>query len=422
MEQVYIFEQSSRAANYGVGMYIKQLSACLQHTDREVNVVYLSVNEKTFQVKKESGIRYFYIPAVQESELIDKKKAQDRYYRCAVYFLLPYIHVDENRKLLFHINYNHSPNLVNTLRMFWPTCKVVLSIHYFDWCFTNRGNTADFKRIITDQKPTESKTDKEIKKSFETEKLMFEAVDHIICLSQFALNTLIQDYTINPCKISLVYNGLEDTVSPLNIEEKRQLKKKLYLDAEEKIILFAGRLDDIKGTTYLIQAFKSVLKKNKNCKLILAGDGEFVTNMQFGSEIWNKVIFTGKLPTEQLYNLYQIADMGVMPSMHEQCSYVAIEMMMHSIPIIGSDSTGLDEMVIEGDNGCKLHLVVSKDKVEVDITELSTKIEYLLKLEEKDMNILKIGSRGMYEKRYTRSKMTDAYNKIFKSIMTDNVL
>ena len=37
-----------------------------------------------------------------------------------------------------------------------------------------------------------------------------------------------------------------------------------------------------------------------------------------------------------------------MPSFHEQCSYVAIEMMMYGIPLIGTDSTGLKEML--GDN------------------------------------------------------------------------
>ena len=45
-----------------------------------------------------------------------------------------------------------------------------------------------------------------------------------------------------------------------------------------------------------------------------------------------------------LFEFYQIADVGVMPSFHEQCSYVAIEMMMMGVPLITSDSTGLKEM------------------------------------------------------------------------------
>ena len=250
---------------------------------------------------------------------------------------------------------------------------------------------------------------------------MFESVDHIVCLSQYALKILTHDYLINPKKISLIYNGLKDTAKQLSDDEKKSLKQQLFIDTKEKIILFAGRLDEIKGTTYLIQAFKALLQKNKNCRLIIAGDGEFIENMKYCLEIWNKVVFTGKLPSEQLHKLYQIADMGVMPSMHEQCSYVAIEMMMHGIPLIVSDSTGLDEMVIDGVNGYKLHLTTTENKVEIDVNQLIEKIEHLLYLKKRNIRTLKNSSRNIYEKKYNTSIMASLYDQAYKSI-ADNIL
>ena len=74
-------------------------------------------------------------------------------------------------------------------------------------------------------------------------------------------------------------------------------------------------------------------------------------------------MFTGKLSKQELYQFYQIADVGVMLSKHEQCSFVAIEMMMHGIPIIASDSTGLDEMVSDGINGYKIRTIENQAKV-----------------------------------------------------------
>lgn len=419
MEQLYIFEQSSRAANYGVGMYIKQLSNCLQDVNREINVIFLSAKEKTFLIKKEENIRYFYIPAVQESDIVDMKKAQDRYYRCVIYLLIPYI--NNNSQLLFHINYNHSLQLVKALKFFWATSKIFLTIHYFEWCFFNRGNTTEFRNIIKADKTIYTKTEKQINKIYRNEKQMFESVDHIICVSQYALKVLTYDYFIDPSKISLIYNGLEDTATRLSNNEKKSLKQHLFIDTKEKIILFAGRLDEIKGVTYLIQAFKILLQKNKQCRLILAGDGEFKENMNYCSEIWSKVIFTGKLSPEQLHKLYQITDIGVLPSMHEQCSYVAIEMMMYGIPLIVSDTTGLDEMVIDGINGDKIHLIITENKVEVDINQLIEKIEHLLYLDSKSIRSLKNNARNIYEKKYTSSIMTTRYNQVYKSI-TDHIL
>ena len=64
--------------------------------------------------------------------------------------------------------------------------------------------------------------------------------------------------------------------------------------------------------------------------------------------IWGKVIFTGKLRKDQLYRFYQIADIGVLPSCQEQCSYVGIEMLMHGIPLVGTDAMGISEMIEEG--------------------------------------------------------------------------
>ena len=127
------------------------------------------------------------------------------------------------------------------------------------------------------------------------------------------------------------------------IENKR--KKKLLFGDNEHIVLFVGRLDDIKGVEYLIRAFRSLLKKVPDSRLVIVGDGNFDFCLKECVHIWHRITFTGKLKQKMLRKFYQIADVGVMPSFHEQCSYVAIEMMMHGIPLVGTDSTGLKEML-----------------------------------------------------------------------------
>ena len=187
--------------------------------------------------------------------------------------------------------------------------------------------------------------EKNIKEICEKEKNVFEQVDKIICLSNSTQNLLSKIYDLPINKFCILYNGLKDESILLNSDKRLNLKKNFLFSKEEKIILFVGRLDEIKGLGELIFTFKKLLQIDPYCHLVIVGDGFYSYYLNSCNPTWNKITFTGKLNKEDLYKLYQIADIGVLPSFHEQCSYVAIEMMAYGIPLVGTDTTGLKEML-----------------------------------------------------------------------------
>lgn len=87
-----------------------------------------------------------------------------------------------------------------------------------------------------------------------------------------------------------------------------------FLDSKEKLILFVGRLDDIKGLDLLIQAFRKILIDGNTVRLIIIGDGNFEYYINQGSDISAKITYVGKISKERLYSYYQVADIGVIPS------------------------------------------------------------------------------------------------------------
>lgn len=95
----------------------------------------------------------------------------------------------------------------------------------------------------------------------------------------------------------------------------------------------------------MIDAFRLVLKHHEKARLVIVGDGNYSEYLKHCKDLWDKVIFTGKITQEELLNFYRQASVGVLPSFHEQCSYTAIEFMMHGVPFVGTDSTGLNEML-----------------------------------------------------------------------------
>lgn len=368
---LYIFHTSSEAAVYGIGTYIRELATALRHSKIKVCVVNLRAHISQMRMEETSdGVKRWYFPEPIEQMVTDH--LSDLYYRNIVYLLQLYI--EDKSNLIFHLNANQSSKFAKELKKAFD-CKIVLTIHYFDWCFKLSGNLIHFRQLWKKQQTVQGcEVTENLKEEFQKEKKTFEVVDHIICLSKNTMYILQDDYKIEPDKITVVYNGLTD--SKISVE-KSVLRLK-YGISDVPIFLFAGRLDSTKGLKYALRAFRIVLKTHPECRFIIAGNGEFNAHMIECEDIYMNVVWTGLINTEKLYELYTIADLGIMPSFHEQCSYVAIEMMMHGLPIIGSTSTGLYEMIENNITGLHIPLIEYADKTEIDSSLLAEKMLYLL--------------------------------------------
>ena len=394
MRHIYIFNNATRAAEYGIGTYINQMLCAL----REVPQLYITLinlnTEKTQLTVEQESIRIIQIPVI-------KYPSTDanyyRYYRNLLYALIPHIRIEDEN--IFHLNYLHNRPIASLLKQQYPDCRILLTIHYMDWCFTLKGNTSLFKRILAKTEGTKNNQEEEIYQDFQNDSRLFKEVDRIICLSKYTSQLLYTTYNIPIEKITLIYNGLEDKAIFLTKAEKKQKKQSLLFDKEDKIILFVGRLDEIKGLDVLIKAFREVLHKEPKARLLIVGDGNFKTYMEEATDLAGRITYTGKVNKEQLYEYYQIATVGVMPSFHEQCSYVGIEMMMHGIPLIGTDSTGLSEMVEEE---CRLH-IDENNKSLIVLEELSGLLSTILS--NSPNNDLRTKYRKRYENNYSLSAM-----------------
>lgn len=204
--------------------------------------------------------------------------------------------------------------------------------------------------------------------------------------------------------MSLIYNGIPDNYRKISFEENKSIREQFSLHLDEKIILYVGRIDSMKGVPATIEAFKKIVRKHPDSKLILVGEGEEMEkSMKLCAGLWNKILFTGRLNEHEIYKLYKIADIGIMLSMHEQCSYVAIEMLMHNLKLITTDTTGLNEML--KDNPYKINLTYTDYKTIIPIDMVVDKIEKAL------YNPIEYDFRGVYLSNYT---MDMFFKKMYK--------
>lgn len=125
-------------------------------------------------------------------------------------------------------------------------------------------------------------------------------------------------------------------------------------------------------------------------------------------------MFTGFIDQEKLSSLYEIADIGVIPSIYEEFGYVLVEMMMHSLPVIANNTTGLAEIIENGISGILLDLYSEHDS-QKSIDLLADTIIDLLENEDKR----RFYSKNAYERYINnfqiglfKQKMLEVYRNI----------
>lgn len=175
---------------------------------------------------------------------------------------------------------------------------------------------------------------------YEIEKKGMQQADKIIAVSNLTRNTVIEKYGIPPEKVVTVYNAVE----PIGELEKLRLKRSI----NDKIVTFLGRVTMQKGPEYFIEAAHKVLQKTKNVRFVMAGSGELLTRMLHRVaylRIANKFHFTGFLKGDDVYRMFSISDVYVMPSVSEPFGISPLEAMQSNVPVIISRQSGVSEVL-----------------------------------------------------------------------------
>lgn len=394
MKTIYLFDEKGKASEYGIGTYIQNLIEICQELEFRVFVILLSGEGDVRSYESKVGVQYLEIPFPVDIPQNDDKEQLKLYFDYVVSVLQPIVSFYE--RSIFHLNYTQYCFLAEGLKKCWPMNKIILTVHYFSWCFDLMGNVSQLCSIVNKEEALLSEKEKRVIYSGLFEQKLFQVVDRIICLSNFAEQVLVNYYEISSEKIHVFENGIKDEY--VDKSQKSILRRRYLIPTEEKMILFVGRLHPAKGLNYLLEAFKIVAKKEPYAHLYIVGSGDIANALFLSDPIWRRITFCGKLKKEQVRDFYKMSDIGVLPSLNEQCSYSVIEMMMFGMPILGTNSTGLDEMIDDGINGHKIHLIEKEDQLIVPVDDIVSKL--LLILGRSDIDKLSIASRSKYEEKY----------------------
>ncbi|MBI2411051.1 MAG: glycosyltransferase family 4 protein [Candidatus Kerfeldbacteria bacterium] len=196
-------------------------------------------------------------------------------------------------------------------------------------------------------------------------KLAVKYATSIITVSAFSKSEIVDVYHIDPKRITVIFNGLNnyeyDSASiPFSSLEQRLHIRKPYL-------LFIGRVEQKKNIPFLIDIF-AILKTQYHFsgQLILAGSPGFghddVMNRIAAHQLKQDVIQTGWIEEHELRTLMQNATLFVFPSAYEGFGIPILEAMQAGIPVVCSAIPALQE--VGGEAACYMDIHSSHSAAE----------------------------------------------------------
>ena len=166
-----------------------------------------------------------------------------------------------------------------------------------------------------------------------------ERCNKIITISDSNYEEVLKIFPNAVNKVEKILNGYDK-----NIFYKKEFYKKEILheilginDTFENIILFTGRLVEVKGVDKLLEAAK--IYETEDILTIIAGDGILREQLEKQAEELRlkNVKFIGNKPQEILNRLYNIADLSVLSSRYEAFGLVVIEALACGTPVVAVD-------------------------------------------------------------------------------------
>ena len=288
-------------------------------SERKINVTVLTyqplsttVNAPFFEKRKR--VQIIRIPWIkgQFYKLVNKPLLEFLYLFPGLFLVAPFI-ISQKK-----IDVIHSHGLVaSAVGIFWAKIfhkRIVVSTHSL-YHFPKTGIYRTFVRFLLSK------------------------ADVCLCLSKKSVDELV-DLGINPKKITQFVYWIDTKLFyPL---KTNNLKKQFHLSTYF-VLLFVGRLVEEKGISVLVKSIKQV--KGKSI-LLIAGDGPLRDEVAIEAQKSDKIRFVGKLTGEELVKYYNLADVLIIPSIHDEgFGRVILESLASGTPVIGSDRGSIPEAI-----------------------------------------------------------------------------
>lgn len=383
MKQIYLIDEHLSSKQNGVGTYVRHFARMFDGADYNVNILSFNAEVKELCISVQDGVYKYSIPYCAQGNFM---KAGELI--CPLLSL----YIEDKKDNVFFVNHSPCSDFMKAIRANFPKSKIVFTIHDQGWTSPLLGNSENLRKVLAHRKVNniDNDTVRYVRNFCKEEKKMYQIADAVICLSHSTYQLLHEVYGASTNKLYYIPNCFIKNSNGLALS-KKEARAKLYISEKEKILLFVGRPTKAKGIFELLKTFEQICATFKDIRLVVAGEvhslGDFTKLTPTSS---SHITYTGLLNPEQLNLWYAAADIGVLPSYTEQCSYTALEMLYNIGIVVSTDGWGLNEIFHNSQNA----IVAQTTTINNAFTqELVKAIEIALTLDCESVRELQIKSK-----------------------------
>lgn len=183
--------------------------------------------------------------------------------------------------------------------------------------------------------------------------------DAVIANSQYLKGELTARSARLAAKIDVHYLGVDPDRFESRWEPQREAERERELAAMgyagRKVILYAGRFQEIKGVHHILEAMPDIVRDHPEALLLLVGGAYYGSDRitpyverlhRLGNRLPGHVRFIPFVPHDDIPRWFRLADAVVVPSFEKEAfGLVAVEAMASGVPVLATRAGGLTEVV-----------------------------------------------------------------------------
>ena len=339
----------------GMNVYVRDFARALAASGVQVDVFTRMQEECSPRIDHDLGYgaRVIHIPAGPVAPI--SVAAMEDYVDEFAAGILAFAAVEGHQYDVIHSHYWLSGLAGEQMRAAWPGTPLIHMFHTL-------GHMKNAIAGDVGERASQARLDGETH--------LVRSVDRLIAATPAERSQLLNLYDADPAAITVIPPGVD--LARFQPIEQNEAKHLIGIPGWRKNILFAGRIEPLKGIDTLLGALALLRERHPGeldnvCVTIIGGnpwadtlDEEMARLHDLREQLGlhDLVTFAGSRDQDLLPYYYAAAEMVVMPSHYESFGMVALESMAMGTPVIASEVGGLAHLVRDGYNG---YLVPSRD-------------------------------------------------------------
>lgn len=216
----------------------------------------------------------------------------------------------------------------------------------------------------------------------------------------------LKSYSLSSCEKAIVINNGFDLNRLPHEVDKESIRKKFNISTKFVVAMVAS-FNDNKDYKTFINASMEIIQRRMDITFLCVGDGDNINFMKslVKDEAMNKILFTGSV--DKVEELISICDVGVLSTFTEGISNALLEFCASGVPVVATEGSGNQEIVLDGFNGflCKKQ----------DPNDLAKKILAILdnlSLQEK----MSHAGKKLVEEKFSINRMVNSFLSVYREI------